>query len=262
MTSPSAPLYHQIYLVLREQIAEGHFEDGKLPSEVELADTFGVSRITMRKALDRLVAENAITRRRGAGSFVNAPAPARRKERVGGLLEDIINHGLVSRAHVLDFGEVVATAEVAELLEVPPGERVLKVSRVRSYQGRPLSYITTYVPREIGAHLKRSRLEHKPMLTLLEEAGVQVTSASQVLSARLADTKVAPLLEVDIGAPLLFVQRVVRGVQGGPVQLLWGLYRPDLYEYRMELSRAEGDKANIWVSQQTTIHSGPVKKKI
>lgn len=90
------------------------------------------------------------------------------------------------------------------------------------------------------------------MLTLLEEAGVQVESASQTLSARLADSKVAPLLDVDVGAALLSVQRVVRDVEGHPVQLLRGLYLPDRYEYRMELSRVEGDKTNVWVSKQIT----------
>jgi len=246
-------MYHQIYLVLREKIAEGQFEGGRLPGEIELASEFRVSRITMRKALDRLVVEGVITRQRGSGSFVNqVPEKSKGRGRVGGLLEDIISLGLASKAKVLDYTQVTAPPEIAGLLEIGRGEPVLKVVRLRSYQGKPLSYITTYLPQEIAPHLKRSRLESKPMLTLLEEAGVQVASASQVISARLADSKTADALDVDIGAPLLFVQRVVRSTAGKPVQLLWGLYRPDLYEYRMELSRVEGDKANLWVARQMT----------
>ena len=88
------------------------------------------------------------------------------------------------------------------------------------------------------------------MLALLEAAGVRVGSASQTLSAKLADSKVAAMLDVDVGAALLSVQRVVRDVAGRPVQVLRGLYLPDLYEYRMELSRVEGDKTNVWVSKQ------------
>lgn len=251
MTTPAVPMYHQIYLVLREQIAEGQFADGRLPVELELARQFGASRITLRKALDRLVNEGTITRRRGSGSFVQQmPQEPRKTKRGGGLLEDIINLGLKSKAKVLELNEISAPAEIASLLELPTGAPVLKVIRLRSYQGKPLCHMTTYVPQALAQYLKASRLESKPMLTLLEDAGVLVDSAGQTVSARLADSKVAQLLDLDVGAPLLFVQRIVRDVKGKPVQLLRGLYRPDRYEYRMELSRIEGDKANLWISKE------------
>ena len=86
------------------------------------------------------------------------------------------------------------------------------------------------------------------MLVLLEEDGVMITSADQTLSAQLADHSVAPLLGVEIGAPLLAVHRIVYGPEEAPVQLLRGLYRPDRYEYQMHLSRV-GDVARIWVGQ-------------
>ena len=79
--------------------------------------------------------------------------------------------------------------------------------------------------------------------------GVKVDSADQTVSARLADHAVAPLLDLEIGAPLLAVTRVVRDKARRPVQLLRGLYRPDRYEYQMHLSRAGRDEARIWVSR-------------
>ena len=252
MNNPAVPLYHQIYLVLREQIAEGRFEHGKLPVEREFTRQFSASRITIRRALDRLAAEGLITRRRGSGSFVKQAPNAKggKNSRVGGLLEDIINLGLKSKARVIELNTISAPAEVSNLLELPAGCSVLKAIRVRSYKRRPLSHITTYVPQSLAKYLKRAQLESKPMLALLEAAGVRVGSASQTLSAKLADSKVAAMLDVDVGAALLSVQRVVRDVDGRPVQLLRGLYLPDLYEYRMELSRVEGDKTNVWVSKQ------------
>ncbi len=108
--TPDVPLYHQIYLVLREQITEGHFADGRLPAETEFTRQFGASRITLRKALDRLVDEGLITRRRRSGTFVNH-APKKRKEksqRYGGLLEDIISHGLKSKARVIEITTIGA----------------------------------------------------------------------------------------------------------------------------------------------------------
>ena len=256
-SSPAVPMYHQIYLVLREQIAEGQFADGRLPVELELARQFGASRITMRKALERLVTEGTIIRRRGSGSFVKQmPKEPKKTHRVGGLLEDIINLGLKSKAKVLELNEIGAPSEVADLLGLTAGDPVLKVIRLRSYQNKPLSHMTTYVPRAFAGYLKPSRLESKPMLTLLEEAGIQVGTATQIVSARLADSKVAAALDVEIGAPLLFVQRVVTDVKGQAVQLLRGLYRPDRYEYRMELSRVEGDKANLWMPKEIGIDFG------
>ncbi len=247
---PDVPLYHQIYLVLREQIAEGHFAGGRLPAEAEFTRQFGASRITLRKALDRLVDEGLITRRRRSGTFVNQN-PKKQKEqshRYGGLLEDLISHGLKSKARVIEIKAIGAPSDVAALLEVPAGAPVVKAIRLRSYAGRPLSYMTTYVPQTIAQCLTRAKLDSKPMLTLLEEAGVRIGSASQTLSARLADSKVAPLLDVNVGAALLSVQRVVRDVDGRPVQVLRGLYRPDRYEYRVELSRQGDDK--VWVSAE------------
>ena len=74
-----------------------------------------------------------------------------------------------------------------------------------------------------------------------------VRRASQVVSARLADVATAQYLDVSVGAPLLSVQRIVREMSGRPVQLLQGLYRPDRYEYRMELSRVGEDRARLWI---------------
>lgn len=251
MNTPDVPLYHQIYLVLREQIAEGQFADGRLPAETEFTRQFGASRITMRKALDRLVEEGVITRHRRAGTFVKRQ-PQERKDiqRVGGLLEDIISHGLRSKARVIEIDDIKAPVEIAALLELPAGASVTKAIRVRSYAGEPLSHMTTYVPQAIAQSLPKAKLDKKPMLTLIEEAGVRIGNASQTLSARLADSKVAPLLGINVGAALLFVQRVVRDVENKPVQLLRGLYRPDRYEYRMELSRVEGDHAKVWISAE------------
>ncbi|MEO7403946.1 MAG: UTRA domain-containing protein, partial [Burkholderiales bacterium] len=89
----------------------------------------------------------------------------------------------------------------------------------------------------------------------LEESGVKVASADQTISARLADATVAPLLDLQIGAPLLAVTRIVVDTRVKPVQLLRGLYRPDRYEYQMHLSRSGGDEPRVWV------HSDKVKPK-
>src|SRR5690606_25875060 len=98
----------------------------------------------------------------------------------------------------------------------------------------------------------RRELAKKPILLLLEESGVRVGHATQSISARLADAQVAPLLGVAVGSALLAVRRLIHDEAGRPVQWLHGLYRPDRYEYQMQLSRVGDIDAKVWVSRDVS----------
>ncbi|MBI3148189.1 MAG: GntR family transcriptional regulator [Betaproteobacteria bacterium] len=245
------PMYHQIYLVLREQILEGRFDpDQPLPSEHQLSAHFGVSRVTLRGALERLEEDGLISRQRGRGTFalMERRGEVRRAE-ISGLLANLLSLGLKTTVRVVDFELVQAPGDVADALQVSPGAEVQKAVRVRSYRGEPFSHLTTFVPQEIGRHFGRKELGGKPMLALLEESGVKVSAATQWIGAKLADSVVAPLLGIELGSPLLSVTRVARDTHRQPVQLLRGLYRPDRYQYEMQLSRAKDDGTRVWVSE-------------
>src|SRR5690606_7573474 len=108
---------------------------------------------------------------------------------------------------------------------------------------------TTYVPRTV-AEFTRADLERAPLLMLLESAGVEFGGATQTISARLADAQTAHCLDVAVGSALLSVTRVVRDTHDRPVQLLLGLYRPDRYQYQLQLSRVGGIDAKVWVSEE------------
>jgi GntR family transcriptional regulator len=244
------PKYHQIYLVLREQLHEGRFSDG-VPGEIALMRQFGVARVTVRKALSLLADERLIQRTPGRGTV---PLPARRAaaSRNGvafdGLFENLIGMGLQTHVRVLSVRTVPCPASVAEALDLAAGAAVQKAQRVRFTREGPLSHITTHVPQAL-APFGRRELAKKPILMLLEDAGVQVGRATQVISARLADAEVAPHLDVAVGSALLSVQRVVFDRSNRPVQWLLGLYRPDRYEYRTELSRVGRIDARVWVNK-------------
>jgi GntR family transcriptional regulator len=242
------PLYHQIYLILREQFIEGRHGAQPLPSELDLAKKYNVSRVTMRHALEKLVNEGLIYRLRGAGSFVNLDAVKQKTEQrqSAGLFENIIRSALNTTVRLLSLERIAPAPNIAAELELSANERVVKVVRVRSFENEPVSHITTYVPERLGACLQPEALGSKPMLTLLEEHGVKAEHARQIVSARLADSEVASLLDTQVGAPLLAVNRLVRDSHGRPVQLLHGLYRPDRYEYRMDLSRSGDGEARVW----------------
>ncbi|MBX3600172.1 MAG: GntR family transcriptional regulator [Rubrivivax sp.] len=246
------PKYHQVYLVLREQLQEGRFADG-LPGELALADQFGVARVTVRKALAQLEDEGLIERAPGRGTMPRAPAPAPARAagaRLTGLLENIVNVGLRTSVKVLECSTVPAGTAVAAALQLAPGTPVQQARRVRSTAQGPLSLITTQVPASLARGFGARELARKPLLVLLEEAGVHIGSAVQTISAQLADAATARHLDVPVGSALLAVTRLVRDGDERPVQWLHGLYRPDRYQYRMQLSRVGGIDAKLWVSTE------------
>lgn len=248
------PKYHQIYLVLREQLHEGRFAAG-LPGEVALAGQFGVARITVRRALEQLAAEGLIERTRGRGTVARTPAraaPETDRAQLSGLLENIVSMGLRTKVRVLSCEVVPAADPVAQALRLAPGAPVQKAVRVRSTREGPLSLITTHVPEPLARGFGRRELARKPLLLLLEESGVRIGRAAQTLSARLADAAVAARLDVQVGSALLAVTRLIHDEHDRPVQWLHGLYRPDRYQYEMQLTRVGGLDAKVWVSTELT----------
>lgn len=255
------PKYHQIYLVLKERLHEGLFVNG-LPGELALMQQFSVARVTVRRALAQLAAEGLIAREPGRGT---RPLPALaaidgatpdepRRANLSGLLENLVSMGLQTSVRVLDVARVTAGSDVAAALGVPLGAPVQKAVRVRVTREGPVSHITTWVPETIAAGFGRRELSKKPILVLLEEAGVKVGRAEQTISARLADAEVARHLETSVGSALLAVRRLIYDVDDKPVQWLHGLYRPDRYEYVMQLSRVGSIDAKVWVSNDVAAH--------
>ncbi len=256
------PKYHRVYLVLKERLHEGLY-DQRLPGELELMGEFAVSRVTIRKALSNLAAEGLIVRTAGRGTRRAEQAePAgtaqRNDSRVGalaagrrpGLLNNLVTVSRGTTLEVIEYGQMPATEPVAAAMALAHAAPVLRVVRVRSSREGPVSHITTWVPADLSRGLTQRQLARRPILELLEDAGVAVARATQTVSARQADGTVARLLEVPVGAALLSVSRVVFDIHGRPVQLLHGLYRPDRYEYEMQLERSTEIDAKIWITEE------------
>lgn len=258
MSQMPLPKYHQIYLVLREQLDEGRFAADGLPGELALMEQFGVARVTVRRALERLSTEGLISRTPGRRTRqVSSPTAANdargstdgmARANLRGLLENLVTMGLHTSVKVIDVATITASTQVADALELKLGDSVQKAMRVRSTREGPLSHITTYVPADVGRRFGRRELAKKPILVLLEESGVKVGRAHQTLTARLADNVLAEHLEVSVGSALLAVRRLIFDDADRPVLWLHGFYRPDRYTYEMQLSRVGGIDAKVWVN--------------
>ncbi len=256
------PKYHQIYLVLCEQLQEGKFDEG-LPGELSLMKQFAVARVTVRRALQQMAEEGLIKREPGRGTRPvkhmeanaakqggDASTQSGQQARLTGLLENLVTMGLRTSVKVLSVQTLLAPKEIQDKLKLSATDWVQKAERVRSTREGPLSHMTTWVPSEIAQGFGQRELAQKPILVLLEEAGVKVGRAEQTISARLADADMARHLDVPVGSALLSVRRLIYDQQDKPVQWLLGLYRPDRYEYQMQLSRVGSIDAKVWVSQE------------
>jgi len=254
------PKYHQIYLVLREQLHDGRFDQG-LPGEIALMGQFGVARVTIRRALAQLAQEGLILREPGRGTrrvtqrspestFASTRSPVEQQARLSGLLENLVTMGLRTTVKVVSVQCLAAPPDAAQALQLPAGTALQKAERVRSTTDGPLSHITTWVPQAIAGGFGARELAQKPILLLLEESGVRVGRAEQTISARLADVAMAQHLDVSVGSALLAVRRLIYDQDERPVQWLHGLYRPDRYEYQMQLSRIGSIDAKVWVSKE------------
>ena len=244
-----SPRYHQVYVALRGWIADGTYTPGsRLPTEPVLCTAFNVSRITVRRAIDDLVAEGLVVRRQGSGTFV--------EERI-----DPQAVSLDLREMSLRVANLGRTTEVADLriewvrpdrvtqqaLELDATARVHKSVRVRTRDGERLGIVTAWVREDVGRRLRLPELRQRTVLELIERAGVEVESAEQSIGATLAGIDAARALGVQVGMPLLRIERVVKGAGGRPVERVEALWRADAYQYRMHLTRSRRGELSGWV---------------
>ena len=244
----AVPLYEQVYTTLRDAIYRGALADGAtIPSETELVRMMKVSRITVRRAIEELAARGLVVRAQGRGTRVRQNIGAEPiVANVEGLLENSLAMGFRTKVDVLEFDYIPASADVATGLDVPRGQEVQMNVRVRQLESQPFSHLTTFLPPEIGKHISRQDLGEQPILVLLERLGIHVTHADQTISAEAAPPGVAAVLQVEVGAALLKIERRVIGNSGRPVEFIRGLYRPDLYRYHMKLQRVQKSKTRLW----------------
>jgi GntR family transcriptional regulator len=232
------PLYHQVAGILRQRIEEGAYPIGwRLHSEGELAEEFEVSRATIRQAMGALETEGLVVRRRGRGTFVEGTGQPVLKQRFRGSLSD-----LMAESHRTTVRDVVVThdttfpAYIAEALHlVEPRGTIARRTRMRD--GEPFCYTVTYLPPEIGeSAVSADGLRRTALLKLLVEHGIALHTATQSIRAQLADPGLCGRIDVELGAPVLYVERTLYDATGRPVDFVRSWYRGDRYEYTVTLS--------------------------
>jgi GntR family transcriptional regulator len=238
-TAVFTPLYKQIKQLLVSSLEQGEWKPGELiPSEFELAARYHVSQGTVRKAIDELAAENLVLRRQGKGTFVATHQEARVQFRFLRIVPDE-GEPVPAQSRFLSCRRARADADIALLLGLRAGAAVIHVRRLLSFDDVPVVLDDLWLPAAIFKGLTAERLaaHHGPLYGLFEsEFGTRMIRAEERLKALAADAQTAAALKVDVGAPVLLVDRVSYTYGDRAVEVRRGWCLTDRFHYCNALS--------------------------
>ncbi|GEB54197.1 MULTISPECIES: GntR family transcriptional regulator [Streptomyces] len=228
------PLYFQLAQQLEAAIERGELAPGSLlGNEIDLAGRLGLSRPTVRQAIQSLVDKGLLVRRRGIGTQV-VHSQVKRPLELSSLYDDLEAAGQRPATRVLGYGTEEATAEVAAALAVPEGTEVRTIERLRLTHGEPMAYLRNHLPVDL-LPLERESLEATGLYRLMRGSGVTLHSARQSVGARTADGPEGELLGEPAGAPLLTMERTTYDDTGRAVEYGSHLYRASRYAFEFQL---------------------------
>lgn len=249
--SASVPLYQQIYDLLRARIMDGTMAlNDRLPAEQDLTRALGVSRITVKRAMNELAVAGLVRRQRGIGTVViyDVAAPAV-KGSFETMIDGLTRMGLETEVQLLDCTVGTASPAISEALQLKGGKSVQRIVRLRRLDGEPFSYLVTYIPYDIADGYDDAQLASESLIKLLEQAGHAPVEAEQTITATSAQPAVAANLGVAPGSPLLRIHRIMKDATGRPVQDITAHYRADRFEYHMRLNRNNAAETD-WTTEK------------
>ncbi len=245
LVKSGVPLVYQLSDIFRLKIANGELmPNDPFPTEDQICSTYGVSRTTVRLALAKLVNEGFIRRLQGVGSFVN-PKGLLKVDDIEPLSRDMSDvksttnileaAGKRVDTRVLSFSKELASARLAEQLDIAENDLVVHFERVRLADGVPMVLERISIPQAICPNLVEADVKASVYRVLADRYGLKVTAAHQALRAALADDRLASTLDVAVGFPLMRVAGVSYTDSGAPVEVEESWFRSDMMEFIIEL---------------------------
>jgi GntR family transcriptional regulator len=238
------PLHRQLFLVLHDEIARGALAPGDaLPTEQTLGDQFGVSRITVRRALADLADAGLIERRQGVGSFVRDQPPSRRKAGGGSFMDELRQTEFETEVDIVELDVRAVPKAIIDQLGRERGLYVLRVRRERR-TSEPLMITEAWLPVDLSDTITEDALLRAPLYRLLADAGVELDRVQHEITAEIAGPRNAQLLNTAIGSALMRVNRLAF-VSGSPHHYLSILLSPNrsrvlLTQSAIELDAGDG----------------------
>jgi GntR family transcriptional regulator len=229
------PLYHQLHEVLRAEIESGKWRPGgQIPTETQLVERFGVSKITVRQALQQLVDRGYIRREHGRGTFVSECKFDEGPRELTSFTEEMKRHSLVAGSHILAQSVGEAEQRVADALRVPVGSPVFLLKRARIAGGGPVTIQTAHIPASLVPGIVMT--ESDSLYDVLQgRYDLYPARARETYVAGVADGGVAGMLGIEAGAPIFQVERVTFLPNDKPFEFVQSIIRGDRYSIVLEL---------------------------
>jgi GntR family transcriptional regulator len=233
-------LYQQVQAAITDMIEAQRLRPGHaLPSEKELESIYGVSRITVRRALQELERSGKVVRSKGRSARVAEPIQAHARTRLDDDLVTMLDLVRDTVPEILRFEWILPDEETCELLELKSREPLLSVNRLRRSHGRPTLHTAALVPAEIGVRLERDKLAETTMTEQLSQLGILPAQVDQFMSAVPCSEEIAPFLEIAPGSPVFHLHRIVRDQSGKIIQSLVISFRGDSFTYHLAARLSE-----------------------
>jgi GntR family transcriptional regulator len=235
--SSRLPLYHQVELDMRRRVEAGQWRAGdRIPSESELCDHYGASRITIRRAISELAADGLLVRFPGRGTFVREPTFTAAPRGLTSFTQEMASLGLRASAKVIDVRRQPVPPDVADRLGLSNRDHVVVLTRLRTGDGKPMGVQTAYLPAELVPGLEQAELGDRSLYTFLaEEYGVQPAEAEEVFEVGPIRGPDAGLLDVRAGTCGFHVERLTVDADSHPIEYVRSVIRGDRYRIRMRL---------------------------
>jgi GntR family transcriptional regulator len=233
------PLHKQISDWLRGQIQDGLLKESeKLPSENELSDSFDVSRVTVRRALQTLENEQLIYRCQGLGSFVSDQRTRQSFTELKDFEEELSGTGLQASSKVISFGQEKVTPEICSYLGVKEDAIVVKLERIRLGNEQPIAYDITWMPLFYGQLIDGHDLQKTTLFKILEnEFEIPIDKGCYRLEATAADTAIANYLDIKKQTPVLLIDRISYTIKDKPIYFQKRYYRNDKIVFEVRTQR-------------------------
>ncbi|GHO88797.1 GntR family transcriptional regulator [Dictyobacter formicarum] len=235
------PRYYQLKEIMREKIRLGEWKPGDLiPSERELGEQYGISRMTARQAITELVNEGLFYREQGKGTFVSRHKITQQLLHLTGFTEDIRARGQRPGTKVLTAKMSPADETTAERLRIKPGQPIFYLQRLRLADGEPLAVEISHLSFMGCEKLLEEDLEQNSLYRLLETRyGLPLMEAEQEIEAGLFDEASAQLLKVPVNSAALFTRRTTYTERDTPIEYARAMYCGNKYTYYTNLKREQ-----------------------
>lgn len=231
-----SPYYLQIREKIFEKIVSGEYKAGdKLPSEDALASAYGVSRITVNKALSELLNQGLLTRSQGHGTFVSKLRKEGKSSDILGLFTSMERKGFRISSQVLEQKMITPPKSVAQEMKVPVSRELFYLKRLRRVNGLPIVLQSTYIALGIAGELLKEDFSTQSLYqTLRSKYDCIITRAVDRVEALIPDGEVCRMLELPAETPALSTRRLSSDQNGVLVECTSSIYRSDQYELEIE----------------------------